>query len=240
MYFAKKKEKDRSHSFGHGTKIVEYFGLCGAGKTTVHKLIMKCVDNSKVISFEPKRVSPILLYLHALGIFTKMVAHHPIKTILFLRYFSNRWIFLKLGLRIASIKSRKFSRISILKDCGILQPIVSFEIEENKTNKTVPAKEILDFLPLPDIVFFVRVNPDIAMSRYLARESKLGHNYSKSISLNRFKKGDKIANIMCQKLEECGVKVIEILNNSDVAIEYSFIDRIINEVIGYECQDSQL
>jgi thymidylate kinase len=240
MHIARTKKKNSACTIGHRIKVIEYFGLCGAGKTTIHNLIVQNLEESKIISFEPKRVSSILHYLNALVILMKMMAYHPMKTILFLRHFSNRWVFLKLGLRVASLKTRKFTGISILKDSGVLQPIVSFEIEENKTNDAAPVKELLDFVPLPDVAFFVRVDPDIAMSRYLERKCKMGYNSSKSVSLKSFMKGEKAIDIMREKLEECGVNIIEIVNNKSSGIKSSFIDGIINEVTGYECQNSKL
>ena len=69
---------------------------------------------------------------------------------------NNRWLVNKIAYRSAGINCRK-DRSVILIDSGILQPFISFEIEENSLDISVPIHPILNGCALPDVVIVFKL-----------------------------------------------------------------------------------
>ena len=78
------------------------------------------------------------------------------------------WLVKKIAYRCAC-SAKQVNNNLLLEDSGILQPFLSFEIEENLSNIIVPIDCLLKYCQLPDIVLNFNISPAIAMTRYERR-----------------------------------------------------------------------
>lgn len=167
----------------------EFIGLCAAGKTT--HIRQRGIETQKPTT--PGRFS----FYKALGILlVKALLYDCIETIIFLRRRQSWWLFTKLAYRVAQNHKDGF-----LEDCGVLQPLISFEIEYNVNLSRMP-HWLLDFLPLPDQIVYIRTTPEEAQRRYMKRDGK-------APPLERFNYGLVVCSWIIRK---CG-KPVTIIDN---------------------------
>lgn len=194
---------------------VEIFGLCGAGKTTLAKKLLLAVEPEEEHWLRPE--SPVtpsgwISVLMAGRIFIRLGLRHPSACVRLLSNATGRWFMLKLGYRIAGLRMRGDIAGSLLLDSGVLQPLVSFEVEYNSSFLQIDALDIIKTLPLPSCALYVRVEPGIAMQRYLDREKKYGRTFSMKYIEMRFAKGFEMAERLHTACVDMGVYCV-VYNN---------------------------
>ena len=151
-----------------GLKL-EFLGLCGAGKTTfINALEDKLTGKTHFGLARPivHKVNHTIIYF--IRILILGFLREPVIFFQFLLQKNNWWLIKKLAYRQASIYLRE-NRSIILVDSGILQPFLSFEIEEKITNSEVPIKSLLNGISLPEAVVVLKVPPSVAKKRYEQR-----------------------------------------------------------------------
>ena len=151
-----------------GLKI-EQFGLCGAGKTTFLECFAPMLESypllniSKPIIPSQKRLIICFIKILLSGFLTR-----PMIFTRFLLKKESWWLVKKIAYRYAC-SANQINNNLLLEDSGILQPFLSFEIEENLSNIIVPIDCLLKYCQLPDIVLNFNISPAIAMTRYERR-----------------------------------------------------------------------
>jgi len=194
---------------------IEMFGLCGAGKTT----ILNDIDSftSSDPDLDHIHVSlPVIpgtcqSILEAVIIQVKTFMMAPGKLIEFYIKNRNLWLPRKLGYRIAGLKNRKDVKMELLADGGVLQPFVSFCIEQEFEIETFPFDEYYSVLPVPWCAIYVKASPGEAMKRYIARERKIRETrLYKDTLAHRFENAYLICEKIARRRKAAGMKVITI------------------------------
>lgn len=185
---------------------MEMFGLCGAGKTTAYLGLLQAIEEDATIEdfyqampLIPERGRILLeiarfaqnLLLRSPGEFARLLAGP-----------AGRWLLFKLGYRIAGLRSRGDVTQRFLKDSGVLQPLISFDVEHNLELLDINVKTILELLPLPSYAVYGRIAPEIAMKRYLLREEAQGRAVCREMIEQRFYRGHLMAE---QLYHTCGL-----------------------------------
>jgi thymidylate kinase len=220
----------------HRIKNIETYGLCGAGKSTIlNKLISvfrsRCPEYLAIE--RPVEPSLVATLYQAGPIIMKAIRREPAATVKFLAAYQSWWLPLKLAYRLAGMNMRGDDEARLLIDSGILQPFVSFEIERNVSMKKIPIDALLNTLPLPDLIIYIRVSAETAFNRYISRGRINGKKKLRETLRGRFQKGMLICESIRQRLEKFRTPLM-ILNAeeeiSSIDLE-KFATRIINEYI---------
>lgn len=185
---------------------MEMFGLCGAGKTTAYLELLRTIEEDASIQnfyqampLVPERWRILLevgrfsqnLLLRSPGEFSRLLISS-----------AGRWLMFKLGYRVAGLRFRGDVTRRFLKDSGILQPLISFDVEYNTELLDINMKAILELLPLPSYAVYGRIEPDIAMKRYVLREEAQGKTVCRKSIEERFHRGHLMAE---QLYQTCGL-----------------------------------
>ena len=151
---------------------IELFGLCGAGKTTITDGLAPILETRERGSVVARPISPggIRTLQHAMWLALRAIIKQPSEVSRFLSHHQGRRLFLKLGLRLASMDIRNACRRTLLIDSGILQPLVSYLVEQNIRKVTPPLRALIPVLPFPAATIYVRVNAEVAYRRYMSRQ----------------------------------------------------------------------
>jgi hypothetical protein len=148
---------------------IELLGLCGAGKSTFIEAIRGKLELDSSISLGYPITVPVSLTLvFMLKVLASSFLNNPIKMFIFLLKARNWWLIKKIAFRNASVSTRNEESL-VLIDSGILQPFLSFEIEERQNNSKIPLHSLLKSITLPDIILDFHVSPSVAKERYEKR-----------------------------------------------------------------------
>ena len=152
--------------------FIELYGLCGAGKSTITNSLIPYFETGCRGLDVARPISPggIRTISRAARLALRATIVDPVGVGRFLSHRQGNALFLKLGLRIASMEVRKARPRTLLVDSGILQPIVSYLIEMNIGKLNAPLRALLSIVPFPSAVVYVRVKPEVAYHRYLERQ----------------------------------------------------------------------
>lgn len=163
---------------GRQGPIIEVIGLCGAGKTTFFMEIVERFQNQGRLRLPPGvrpiPVSGYFVVCWSAWLAFSILCKKPASAVRFLARARNWHLVMKIAYRWLGLLKRNMRDGAFLVDSGVLQPIISFQVEENTSLDPVPLKEILASIPLPDIFIFINVPPPVAMERYMQRE--IAHN----------------------------------------------------------------
>lgn len=215
---------------------IEVVGLCGAGKTTFIKLLEKKIikKNKKIIFQNPKKNNLFLYYFYILKILSKSLYYQFFYVIFFLTIKSNWWLIKKIAYREAGLL-KKEGAISILKDTGIMQPFISFEIEHKASNAKVPLDTLLKVISKPDIIIFFNIKKETAIKRYHERYLK---GYGKPLRKNSeyyFDQADRIKTMMIEYCKHHNIRIVNVNSENEFNDEYidTVIEQIQNEINKY-------
>lgn len=176
---------------------IEMFGLCGAGKSTLARGCLLVGESGQVgARLRPERpVKPSGWVTVAMAglIAVSHGLRDPGGCARLLSSGAGRWLFLKLGYRVAGLHMRQDLDGCLLLDSGVLQPLVSFEVEYNLQLIEWNVERLARALPLPLYALYVRVEPEIAMQRYMDRERRQGRSVLMERIEDRFVRGFKTA-----------------------------------------------
>ncbi len=210
------------------TLKVELLGLCGAGKTTfINAITPKLKSNADLdltYPVVPPKIQILLSMIRVLwvGFFTE-----PIIFSRFIAKKNNRWLVKKIAYRSAGINCRKENSV-ILIDSGILQPFISFEIEENSSDITVPIHPILNGCALPDVVINFEVAPSIAIERYKQRGLSGEGMVIRENSRKHFKRAEKLRKNLVDYCKMKNVQIVEV--NSSQEFNERYLTRKLVEI----------
>jgi len=189
---------------------IELVGLCGAGKSTFISAARDMTVLPSMLSFSyPVSPSAHMRIICMVRILSLFFFKDSLKCINFLKKKNNWWLLKKIAFRSAGILKRHNKRL-ILVDSGVLQPIVSFEIEENVSNSEIPLCLLLGCISLPDIILDFRIPPEQAKERYQLRESRDGGKKVREDSEDHFKSAEKIKSKIVSFCSEKSITVIKI------------------------------
>ena len=199
---------------------VELLGLCGVGKTTFINAIMPRLKSNVDLDLAYPVVPPKIQILFSLikilwvGFFTE-----PITFSRFITKKNNWWLIKKITYRSAGISYRKKGSF-ILIDSGILQPFISFEIEENSSDVTVPVHPILSGCVLPDVVIVFDVSPSIAIERYRQRGLSGAGKVIRENSRKHFNRAEELRKNLVEYCKMKNVQIIEVNSSREFNERY--------------------
>ncbi|MCM8530273.1 MAG: hypothetical protein NE330_03865 [Lentisphaeraceae bacterium] len=204
-------------------KHIEIIGLCGAGKSHFLSKIEKKLD-AKIILSKPLSSDGLIYYKQVFLLFFKAFFMLRWKAAFYLTKPSSFWLRQKILFRQSTLK--KHLDKSILVDSGVLQPLISYEVEEKVNKKPFPLQDILELLPLPFLVIYLNVQPQLAYERYKMRHFQgQGRAPRNSDALSYFESGAEVSNSIMSYCKNKGTYIIE-LNANDVDSQET-----LNEVI---------
>lgn len=201
---------------------IELLGLCGAGKTTFITAINSRLVSNTDFGLAYPIVPPIsrtvlsLIKILCFGFFTE-----PINFGRFILNKSNWWLVKKVAFRSAGINYRKNDNF-ILIDSGILQPFLSFEIEERLSDSKIPFRAILEACVLPKLAIVFIVPPQIALKRYEQRGLSGKGKLIRENSGRHFNTADELRKNL---VEYCIIKNVQII---EVDTSQQFSDKYLN------------
>jgi len=147
--------------------FIELFGLCGAGKSTITNSLLPYFETG-CRGFDVARpISPdgVRTIVRAAGLALRAAFVNPADVCRLLAHRQGISLFLKLGLRLASMEVRKARPWTLLVDSGIVQPLVSYLVEQNVKKLNLPLRALMSTVPFPSAVIYVRVKPEVAYCR---------------------------------------------------------------------------
>ncbi len=199
---------------------VEFLGLCGAGKTTFLKGLGPKLQSKKYLDIaHPVIPSLWQTFLSLIKILIVSFYYSPISFSRFLLKKNNWWLVKKIALRSAGIKIRGKNNI-ILVDSGILQPFLSFEIEENMIDSNIPIHAILAGCDLPNLLLNFVVDPKIAMKRYEERGLRGDGKLIRANSESYFNKAEKLRKALISYCTMKNVYIVEVDSTQDFSQEF--------------------
>ena len=199
---------------------IELLGLCGAGKTTfltaINSRLVSNIDLGLAYPIVPRISHTVLNLIKILcfGFFTE-----PIKFTRFILNKSNRWLVKKVAFRSAGINFRT-NKNFILIDSGILQPFLSFEIEERLSDSKIPIKAILEGCILPKLVIVFIVPPKIAMERYEQRGLSGKGKLIRENSRRHFDNADELRKNLVEYCIKKNIQIIEVHSSLQFSDKY--------------------
>ena len=202
-----------------GLKI-ELLGLCGSGKTTFLTALTSVLESKTDLGLAHPLVPPTsqipirLIKIFCIGLFTE-----PITFARFIINKSNWWLLKKVAYRSVGISSRGDDNV-ILIDSGILQPFLSFEIEERQSNSIIPIRAILEACVLPKLVIVFIVPPKIAMKRYEQRGLSGKGKLIRKNSGRYFNRAEELRKNLVEYCEMKNVQIIEVDSSQQFSEKY--------------------
>ena len=180
--------------------FIELFGLCGAGKSTITNGLIPHFETGCSGLDVARPISPggVRTISRAAGLALRATIVDPVSVCRFLAHRQGTALFLKLGLRLASMEVRKARPRTLLVDSGIVQPLVSYLIEQNTSKLNIPLCALMSTVPFPSAVVYVRVKPEVAYRRYLERQSVFGDRTVHQSLRSRFDDGY----VLCEWLQD--------------------------------------
>lgn len=191
--------------------VIEFVGLCGAGKSTLHVGLMPLLTQSD-ISFhlrQPSLVPSAVAVRTGLSCAARIMLHGGAG---FLMRPAHWWLPMKLGYRRAQrdLGPTNAEGWEIEIDTGFLQPIVSFAAEYNETLAPVPVRAAATTITLPRIAVHVVSTPELALDRYLSREvDRLAHVDKRQLYAQFVQASDALDQLVTICRQE-GVQVLDI------------------------------
>ncbi len=152
---------------------IEMVGLCGAGKTTLAAKLAPHLESTGLRLFSRPQPSGFAALSTAAYLAARMLGARPGKTTRLLADPTGRQLVAKLGYRMAGLKY-KTAHPTLISESGVVQPIISFEAQNNYAAAPIPLNTIMSQLPCPEVLVRVDLAPEIAFERYSRRESVLG------------------------------------------------------------------
>jgi thymidylate kinase len=210
-----------------GCKI-ELLGLCGAGKSSFLTALTSELESKTDLGLAQPLVTPIsqmpvrLIRILWIGLFTE--------TITFVRFVinkSNWWLVKKVAYRSAAISFRGDDNV-ILVDSGILQPFLSFEIEERLSSSIIPITGILEGCVLPDLAIVFIVPPRLAMQRYEQRGLSGKGKLIRKNSGRYFNRAEELRKNLVAYCEMKNVQIIEV--DSSQQFSQKYLDSKLKEI----------
>lgn len=199
---------------------VEFLGLCGAGKTTFLNELSCELKSYKYLGIEhPVTPSIWQTFLFLIKILIIGFFCSPVSFSHFLLKKNNWWLVKKIAFRSAGIKLRG-ERNFILVDSGILQPFLSFEIEENVIDSNIPIHAILAGCNLPDLLLNFVIDPKIAMERYEERGLRGDGKLIRANSKSNFNKAEKLRKDLISYCKKNKVVIVEVDSTQDFSQEF--------------------
>lgn len=192
---------------------VELFGLCGVGKSTILQDLVPALRKSGGPLSPPSIETPVVpdtaayrRELLRILVHTGVRAPGPLAKLL-----TNPvglWLPRKLAYRIAGLRQRPQTGLSLLIDSSVLQPFVSFTIEENINNLAIPSRALFVAIPKPACAIYVRASADTAIDRYKTRQKSISAPLIENGLKQRFQDGLAMCDWLCKACHEIDVPVL--------------------------------
>jgi hypothetical protein len=206
------------------TGFVEFFGFPGGGKSTIMddlaQLNNSGEDRSTWVFSEKQVPGGAQVVFESLLLTLKAIRHDPLGVLRFLAWHGAWWLPLKLGFRLAGLKSRGTSKGQVVVDGGLLQPIVSFAVEHNRPGRAIPVRALLSSLPPPREAIYVKVAPDTAWQRYVMRQQAGGGGVSHPDLQQRFVLAEPVCENLYHECRRTGVPLITLDAEERIDMEH--------------------
>lgn len=191
--------------------VMEFVGLCGAGKSTLHAGLMPLLEQSgmRFHSRRPQSVAGLAALSAGLSCAAVMARRGAAG---FLLRRAHWWLPMKLGYRQAQrrLHPGPAGEWQVEMDTGLLQPVVSFAAEYNAGLAPVPVSAALAAVDLPHIAIHVTSTPDLALQRYVARDAARLVNADRRQLAAQFDQAAGVLNEIVHLCRQSGVIVLDI------------------------------
>lgn len=191
--------------------ILELFGLPGAGKTTLLQQLLALTP--QLTWSKPNVPSGFRTYRHSLELSVELLLRDPRTLVGLLAQRHGRLLLAKLGHRIAINRQFEKSGPHLRLDSGVFQPLLTYAAEYSvspvSSHRLVG---LVGLLPLPSLLLYVRVSPELAFERYLERQNVEGVRRGTKVSLEKYRAASAFADLLVAKLP--GDRVVTINNDN--------------------------
>ena len=199
-------------------KTVEFFGLCGAGKTTFLDQLPQFLSPQGRELLLQRFEAPVgrSASFHSYSVLLQTAIRSPIDTFRLLALDSGGLsLFQKIGYRLAGLAGNKEGGTRVLIDSGVIQPLITYLVEDQKGGYPLPVAALLEALPIPRLAVYFTVSPEAAMKRYVEREAQdlarpRRRNYGGEDFIERFNKGLILCETLAASLQEQNVRLIKV------------------------------
>jgi thymidylate kinase len=214
------------------TITIELVGLCGAGKTTLAGKLSPFLAGAGLRLFSRPQPSGAAA-LSAAGILAaRMLGKRPRETASLLTSSAGRHFIAKLGYRVAGLRYKP-AQATLISESGVVQPIISFEAQNNYAATAIPLDAILSEIPRPEILVRIDLAPEIAFERYCRRES--AHTHRIEGTLETFSRAQEALDKICRFYTERQGQVI-VFNSS--AIDNNAVNMLVEKLRAATAQSS--
>ena len=114
---------------------------------------------------------------------------------------------MKLGYRIAGIKTRNLKGLVYLRDSGVLMPLISAVIDDKIDPNDALLFHFLNVIPVPEYVYCMIDTPVDIYNRFIYREKNL-KKYTKGHTLSDFKNANIFLLLLVKKLKNMNVNIV--------------------------------
>jgi|GEM_PF-2006425 len=199
-------------------KTVEFFGLCGAGKTTFLEQLPRFLSpqGRELLCHQFNAPVGRSASLHSYSILLQTAVRSPVDTFRLLAFDSGGLsLFQKIGYRLAGLAGNQKSGTRVLVDSGVIQPLITYLVEDQKGEYPLPIAALLAALPIPRLAVYFAVSPETAMNRYVKREAQdlarpRRRNYDGEDFIERFNKGFILCETLADSLQKHNVRLIKV------------------------------
>jgi len=212
-------------------KTIEFFGLCGAGKTTFLDQLPRFLS-PRACDLLLDRYQPAIgrrARFHSFSVLLQTAMRSPVDLFRLLVLDSGGLsLFQKIGYRLASISGQGRAEACLLVDSGVIQPLITYVIEDQKGSCPLPVAALMEPLPMPSLAVYFTVSSKTAMDRYVEREAQdrsrpRRRNHGGEDFIERFNNGRVLCENLATYLQERNVRLIKV----DLSHGFNYCDFVL-------------
>lgn len=191
---------------------IEIIGLPGVGKSTILDAIADTGVNTNIVERWPETPRKLYFLTSLVSLLLQLIIKSPSIFLKPKNLKTNWWIISKIAYRLASLKSKPANYKAVLRDSGILQPLISFPAEYGGNQLDLALVEsLLKTLPIPIKVVIITAELGTAKTRYLNRQKQTQRRSEYSVSSESYLKAYDTQKVIYEHLLRKDIQ-IHILN----------------------------
>lgn len=181
---------------------VEFFGLCGSGKTTLIQELKPLFQSRPDYQWMgPLPLNSRQFRFSWIAYATKLFLKNPVKAYSLMRDKTLRQLSQKIAYRLGGVWTiKEKNKKLLLQETGLFQPFIDFTIRE-EVDVLPYIRTMLSFLSVPKVMVYVNTKPEIAKSRFENREKI-------TKTMKNYQQAERVCEKLCKHLENQGVSII--------------------------------